>query len=306
MNRPCLSVIVLNFNGRAFLDPCLNSLLAQDYESFEILLVDNASTDGSAEYAAQKFPTVRVIVNERNLGFAAGNNVGIRAARGNFVFILNNDTETAPHALRELAQPLLDDARVGSTAPKLLQFERRDLIDAAGITVDRAGIAWHLQHGQRDDGEMNSRPVFGGSGAAVLYRKATLDAIGLFDEDYFAYYEDVDLAWRAQNAGWKCFYVPSAIVYHIHGASFKTHRRTAAQRLYLLGRNKWWTILKNYPMPQLILFFPWILVADFAAVMYSLVVRREWHSVRGRWAALGALPIVFEKRRKILPQSTLR
>lgn len=278
-----ISIVVLTFNNRALLDTCLSSLLAQDYTPLEILLVDNASTDGTVDYVAQKFPTVRVISNSANLGFAEGNNVGIRAAKGDFIFIVNPDTETAPGALRELVQPMLDDAQIGSTAPKLLEFNRRDMIDAAGITVDRAGIAWHLKHGHRDDGETKPRFVFGGSGAAVMYRKSMLDRIGLFDADYFAYYEDVDLAWRAQNAGSKCLYVPRAVVYHIHGASFKNF---SAWRLFLLGRNKWWTIIKNYPMPQIALFLPWIIAVDFVAVLYALLVRWEWSSLKGRIAAL--------------------
>lgn len=295
---PLVSSIVLCYNGQTFLDTCLGSLLAQE-PAPEVILVDNGSTDGSVEYAAAHFPSVRIIANGQNLGFAEGNNAGLRAARGEFLFVVNTDTETAPGALRTLVETAQGDPAAGAAAPCMLQFYARDRIDAAGLTVDRAGIGWNRHRGQRDRGEITPYEVFGVSAGAALYRKAMLDQVGFFDPNFFAYYEDVDLAWRARLAGWKSLYVPRAVVYHIHGASFK---HDSARRLYLLGRNKWWTILKNYPLPDLALYLPWIIAADVGAVLYALLVRRELHSLRGRMAALRGLGRVLAQRRVIQAQ----
>jgi GT2 family glycosyltransferase len=178
----------------------------------------------------------------------------------------------------------------------LLFHKRRDMINSAGIAVDRVGIAWDRYGGDLDRVETQPYDVFGPSGGAALYRRAMLDEVGLFDEDYFIYLEDVDLAWRGQAAGWRCAYVPKASVYHVHSA---TMQEGSPFKNYLLGRNKWWTIIKDYPAPQLLTYGPLILAYDLMAVVFGLVTRRDVYGLRGRLAALRSMPILYQKRRAL-------
>jgi GT2 family glycosyltransferase len=218
-----ISVVVLNWNGMTVLDRCLGSLEHQTYSSLEIIVVDNASTDGSAEWVRAKFPNVRLIVNERNLGFGGGNNIGIRAVSGRYIMMLNNDTRLDSQCIEELKRTIEKDERYGACASKILLEYEEDLIDAAGIVVCPDGLSigrGRLEKGDRYDEEVE---VFFASDCACLYRKEMLDDIGLYDEDFFAYAEDTDLGWRARLAGWKAYYVPEAIVYYHYSKKFGTY-----------------------------------------------------------------------------------
>jgi GT2 family glycosyltransferase len=291
-----VSIIIPNWNGLRHLQTCLSALLQQTYPSYHIVLVDNGSTDGSCQFVADNFPQVGLLRAERNLGFTGATNLGMRNTEGQYVAILNNDTEVEPAWLEELVQAIESGPRVGMAASKLLFHQRRDIINSAGIAVDRVGIAWDRYGGALDRVETQPYEVFGPSGGAALYRRAMLDEVGLFDEGYFIYLEDVDLAWRGQAAGWSCIYVPTARVYHVHSA---TTQEGSPFKNYLLGRNKWWTIIKDYPTPQLLAYGPLILAYDLMAVVYGLVTRRDVHGLRGRLAALRTLPMLYGKRRAL-------
>jgi GT2 family glycosyltransferase len=295
--NPKVSVVILNWNGLRYLDDCLPSLEAQTYPDFEVMLVDNGSTDGSVEWVAGHFPQVRVICNETNVGFAAGNNQAIRASQTEYVVTLNNDTRVEPGWLAALVAAAEADPTVGTCASKMLFADRPWLINSTGIDLDPVGIAWDRRGGEPDDGqETEPTEVFGPCAGAALYRRAMLDQIGLFDERFFAYMGDVDLAWRARLAGWRCLYIPQARVYHIHSG---TAREGSPFKNQLLGRNKIWVIAKNYPTARLILYLPLILLYDLAAVLYALVVRRDIGSLQGRLEGLRGLPDVWRQRRGI-------
>lgn len=287
-----ISVVIVNYNGARYLERCLASLARQTYRSFEIILVDNASTDGSAEGVADHYPEVQILRSTRNVGFAEGNNLGIRAARGNLIATLNTDTEVEPDYLEKLSEPMLM-AEVGTCAPLMLQMARREIVDAAGLRVDCFGFAWNIGAGQAAAPFDQTGEVFGACAGAALYRRALLDAIGLFDADYFAFYEDADLAWRAHNSGWKCVFVPEAKVYHVHGASFG---KISPQKLFWLARNRWWTLVKNYSMPGLILFMPLIVLADLTALVYATLAYRSLEPLRGRVAAWRTLGRAVSRR----------
>ncbi|MBN1954760.1 MAG: glycosyltransferase family 2 protein [Anaerolineae bacterium] len=292
---PQVTVIILNWNGQHFLAPCLDAVLAQTFRDFALIVVDNGSTDGSIEFMRDRYPQLQLIANERNLGFAAGNNQAIRASRSEFVVLLNNDTEVEPGWLAALVRAATDDERVGICASKMLFAHRRNVINSAGILVDRAGIAWDRQGGQIDNPqEREWEPVFGACAGAALYRRAMLDEIGLFDEDFFAYLEDADLAWRAQWAGWQARYVPQARVYHHHSG---TAREGSPFKNHLLGRNKIWMIAKNYPL--LPWYLPVIVSYDVAAVAYTLLRNRDASPLQGRLASLRGIPAMLRKRRMI-------
>lgn len=293
---PLVSVIIVNWNGRAHLERCLGALARQTLHAFETIVVDNGSSDGSVEMIRDGFPRVRAVALPRNVGFAAGNNAGILAGAAPFVATLNNDTEPHPEWLERLLEPALRDPTVGMVASKMVFAHRPGMINSAGIALDLAGIAWDRLGGEPDRGGDNVEEVFGPCAGAALYRRAMLDEIGLFDDEFFAYLEDVDLAWRARLAGWRCLYVPSAVVTHVHSA---TGVEGSPFKSYHLGRNKLWAIAKNYPAPQLYLALPLVVAYDLAATFYGVIRRRDLAALKGRIAGTLGLPRQWSKRRKV-------
>lgn len=280
-----VSVVIPTMRGRAWLPECIAALRAQTFRDFEIIVVDNASADGSREWLVGQ-PDVRVIRNEANVGFAAACNQGIRASDAPFVALLNDDTRAEPQWLEALVEGMSaahprQKKEIGSCASLMLFADRPGVVQSAGIAVDRAAIAWDRLRGCPADSAaaLCACEVFGASGGAALYRRAMLDEIGLFDERFFAYLEDVDLAWRAQRAGWRCVYVPRARVLHhasatsVAGSPFK-HR--------LLGRNKVWLAVKNARLRD----WPLIAFYDIAAVLYAGLTRGEWSHLAGRWVGI--------------------
>jgi GT2 family glycosyltransferase len=291
-SQPTVSVVIVNWNGRRWLEQCLPTLEAQTFRDFEILVVDNGSTDGSPAWLAEQWPGVRLLAQADNLGFAAGNNAGIRAGRGRYIATLNNDTRAGPDWLAALVQAA-EEPGVGMVASRIVQWQQPDRLDSAGIEVDWAGIAWNRGWGEPVDTAAASAYVFGPSAGAALYRRDLLTGIGLFDESFFAFYEDVDLAWRAQQAGWGCRYAPDALVYHWHSA---TAGKVPGQKLYLLARNRLWCVLKNYPLPGLLLALPVIGLTDVLSTAYQTIRNRSGAPIRGRWAALQGARLVWRRR----------
>ena len=295
--KSSVSVVIVNWNGREYLGQCLPSLLSQTLSPLEIILVDNGSKDGSVEWVRGAFPQVRLITNETNRGFAAANNQAFRSARGDYVATLNNDAWAEPNWLEELTRAMESDPHIGMCASKMLFADRPQIINSTGINLDWAGIAWDRRGGEVDTGqETEPVEVFGPCAGAALYRRAMLEELGGFDEDFFAYLEDVDLAWRARLAGWRCLYVPGAVVYHHHSA---TVGEGSYFKDYLLGRNKIWLVVKNYPMPYLLKYLPVILFYDLGTLPYTLLVRGHWGAIKGRWAALRGLRSVWRKRQVV-------
>jgi GT2 family glycosyltransferase len=290
-----VSVIVANWNGRHHLARCLPSLRAQTYRDLKVVVVDNGSTDGSVRWLAQEHPEIHVLRNPRNLGFAAANNQAIRATESPYLVTLNNDTQATTEWLAELVAAVESNAAVGMVASQMLLAHAPGVTDAAGIEVDWTGTAWQRRRGEPPDQTGDPMEVFGPCAGAALYRRTMLDEIGLFDEGFFAYYEDVDLAWRAQNAGWRCLYAPRARIYHAHSA---TGGQDPSRKRFLIGRNKVWTLIKNYPAVRLAVTWPLILGFELTAVLYSLLVERDTAAWRGRLAAWRELPRVWRQRRK--------
>jgi len=293
---PRITVVILNWNGRHLLPACLSALDLQTFRDFEVVVVDNGSHDGSPEWLAAQYPAVHLIRNSTNLGFATANNQGIRAAQAPLIMLLNNDANLEPDCLQVLAAAADRAEWAGMLACKILQHDAPDRMDSAGIEVDRAGVAWNRGWGEPATQHTQAREVFGPSAAAALYRRSMLDQIGLLDDDFFIYYEDVDLAWRAQWAGWRCLYVPAAVVHHIHSA---TTGRGSPFKNFLLGRNKWRAILKDYPFATLAIYVPLMMALDLGAALLS-----SWHSrnlgpLRGRVAVLRDVRKMWRQRRAV-------
>lgn len=295
MDQPTVAVIVVNWNGRAYLEKCLAALRVQTYRWFEIVLVDNASTDDSVAWVRSAFPEVTVIQLDHNAGFAAANNAGIRATRSDYVALINNDAYAEPEWLTKSIEVAEQHPAAGAVAAKLVFARDPTRINAGGLALDWAGFCWEWRGGELDDpAESEVVECFGPSGAAALYRRAMLDEIGLFDEDFFAYAEDADLNWRALRAGWQCLYAPAARVHHVTSATAGEGSRF---KNYLLGRNKVWLLVKNVPTGKYLAWWPVLIGYDAAAVIWGLIARRDTAALAGRLAALRGLRGMWRKRR---------
>jgi GT2 family glycosyltransferase len=295
-----VSVVIPTWNGRAMLDVALESLERQRLAPLEVIVVDNGSTDGTAEHLRERWPAVDVVALAENAGFAAAVNRGIERARGEYVALINNDIELHPDCLRELAAGLDRDLGAASAASKMLRFDERSVIDAAGDTLRWSGIALQRGQGERDAGQYD-RPqrVFSACAGAALYRRSAFASVGTFDEAFFAYLEDVDWGFRAQLAGHGCVYVPTAIAYHVGSATTRREGRPDPRFYGLPRRNDVWLVLKNYPASALLRYAPLVL-AQHAALAYVAIRdgMGRAHGAALRDAARG-LPRVLRQRRAI-------
>jgi GT2 family glycosyltransferase len=237
-------VVIVNRDGRRFLDACLEALAAQE-PAHEVVLVDNGSSDGSADHVRRRHPRVRVLEAGANLGFAAGNNLGIRSAGGRHLVLLNNDTRVRPGWLRALLDAADSDPRVGAVTAKLVFADRPGVIQNAGGLLLSDGSGADRGAGEVDRGQYERREeVFGACGASVLLRREMLEDVGLLDESFFMYYEDTDLSWRMRLRGWKVLYEPRAVVDHVHAGS---SREWSPLFTFHADRNRLFMVLKNAP-----------------------------------------------------------
>jgi GT2 family glycosyltransferase len=245
-SAPRVSAAVLNYNGRRLLEVILPSLAAQEYRDFEILVVEDCSSDDSLDYLRREWPDVRVVVNERNRGVTASLNVALGASHGEFVALLNNDIELDRRWLGELVAALDRHPEAASAAGKLLNYHRRELLDSAGDVFTRAAMAWGRGAGELDRGQYDTEEeIFAPTGGAGLYRASAFADVGPFDESFWAYLEDVDWGLRAQLAGYRSRYVPSAVGYHMGGATTQGQRNP---RFYVAQhRNALAVIVKDVP-----------------------------------------------------------
>ena len=293
--HPLVSIIIVNYNGKKFLSDCLISIFRQTYFPFEVIMVDNASHDDSIEYVRQNFPEVKVFTQSANRGFAGGTNAGIGQAKGEFILTLNNDTIVTLDFIDELAKPMVSDPLVGMCASKMIFSDGR--INSTAICISRSGAAWDRGMGEPDHGQYDvAEEVFGPCAGAALYRRTMLDEIGLFDEDFFLYMEDVDLAFRAQLSGWKCMYVPSARVIHVHGGTTEPGSDTS---VYYGNRNLLWYAVKNFPKRTLLIFIPWIIGRNIAIIPYYFFKGKGGAIIKAKVDSVKGLPRMIKKRQSI-------
>lgn len=250
--QPLLSVIIPNWNGRKFLEECIDSLKGQTFQDFETILVDNGSTDGSADFAEERYGEfLRVVRNKENLGFAGGNNVGIRMARGEYIVLLNNDTMVDPRWLEELVKAARFDPPIGMWASKAYSYYQRDRIEGVGELMYWDGLCRARGQYEQDHGQYNvMEEIFFPPGGAAMYRKSVFEGIGLFDEDFFVYADDSEIGIRARLAGWKCLLVPSAVIYHKDSG---TAGKYSPFKAFYVERNRLWLTVKYFPSPLLFL-----------------------------------------------------
>ena len=294
-----VSIVIPNWNGKHFLKDCLDSLVTQSYKNLEIIVVDNGSKDGSIEFLAENYPQVRVPRFEKNTGFSVAVNRGIRESFGEYIALINNDTVVDSLWVEELVKALDTHPEIGSVGCKMLAYDDRTLLDGVGDGYRRGGLPGRIGHREKDTGLFdNERYILGACGGAAVYRRSMFVDIGLFDEDYFAYLEDVDMGLRAQSAGYKCLYIPTAKIYHLGCGT--TGSGYSALVVRLSSQNNFNTLIKNIPRPLLIKFLPQIF---FWQAYYLAVVcvrgGRVLAWLEGFGRALLMLPKMLAKRQAI-------
>lgn len=259
MNKPLVSIIIVNWNGLSQMRECLESLSEISYKNYEVIISDNGSTDGSLQYLAKiknKFPKLIIVKNSKNLGYAEGNNVCYEKANGELILLLNNDTIVTPGFLNPLVNTLLSNKKIGGVQPKIFSYPKKEIIDSVGSYFINSGFLYHGGHNKEDKGmhSVNSE-IFTMKGACMLLKREVLEKVGgIFDSDYFAYFEETDLCHRIWIAGYRVIYVSKSEIYHKGGETAK--KLNSAFVLYNSYKNRYYTYLKNFEFITLVKIFP--------------------------------------------------
>lgn len=291
-----LSIIIVTWNGMRHLPECLEALMPQLPPGGEVVLVDNGSTDGVAAWTREQHPAVRVLPLRENLGFAGGVDAGLRAARGDLLLLLNDDAFVEPGCVDALLGVLARDSEIGAAGAVLTFAHQPELVASAGIRVRHDGVALDLWAARPvSDLPTAPMPIMGPSGGAALYRRSLLEDVGLPEPGFFAYLEDVDLAWRALLRGWRSVVVPQARARHVYSA---TGGQGSPLKRRLLARNRLRVLIRCLPAPLLVRNLPAILWYDLLASGYGLLARQP-EIAMGRWEALLELPSLLRQRRGI-------
>jgi GT2 family glycosyltransferase len=292
-----VTAIVLNYNGAELLDVVMPSLARQTYPGLTVMVVDNGSTDGSASRVRERWPQARLVEIRENVGVAKALNRGIEESDTELVALLNNDIELDPRWVEELVAALLQHPEAASVSGKLLRFDQRDVIDAAGDGMRWSSAVFNRGAGEPDRGQFERiEPVFSACAGAALYRRSAFDDVGLFDEDFFAYLEDIDWSLRAQLRGHESWYIPPAVAYHKRGATTggaRNHYRV------LQRRNQIWLVVKDYPLGAILRRAPGILLLNAGLALQDAREGGLGNTLRGWLAALAGLPRMLRKRRAV-------
>lgn len=292
-----IALIVVNYNSGELLDRCLAAVYGQMRLPDKVVVIDNASADGSLERAQAKWNGIEVQRMDRNLGFAAANNRGLDACAGcDWVALLNPDAFPEPGWLAALSRAAADLPGAGSFASCLVKDDDPSKLDGMGDAYHVSGLAWRTGHGEARPASDARREVFAACAAAAMYRHTALRAAGGFDESYFCYNEDVDLGFRLRLAGLACWYVPDAVVRHVGSAVTGVHSDFS---LFYGHRNLVWTYVKNMPAPLLLRFLWQHLLLNFVTVVVLSARHRSTALIRSKLSALKGLPRALHQRRSI-------
>ncbi|SBT03581.1 N-acetylglucosaminyl-diphospho-decaprenol L-rhamnosyltransferase [Candidatus Accumulibacter aalborgensis] len=293
------TVVVVNWNGGAFLERCLTALMAQTVNPHEIILLDNGSSDGSVEIV-RRFPSVRVMALDQNTGFARGNNLASDAAlqESEWIALINPDAFAEPRWLEALLAAAESHAGFDVFGSKLVNASNPSILDGAGDAYHASGLVWRVGHGTlAPTSSACEHEVFSPCAAAALYRRDALRKIGGFDEDYFCYVEDVDLGFRLRLAGYRCLYVPQSVAHHV--GSGTTGGQHSDFAVYHGHRNLVWTFVKNMPGFLLWLLLPLHVLLNLASIIWFASLGRGGVILRAKRDALLGLPKTWRKRQYI-------
>lgn len=316
-NHPLVSINLLTYNGRQYVENCLNSVLRQTYPHIEILVIDNASFDGTVKYLKQvrkETPNLRVIFNQQNIGFAAGHNQGIKESQGEFILCLNQDVVLDKDFVKKAVEILEKDGQVAAVQGKILRMPLTSkIIDITGLVILKNRRVIARAQGQTDQGQFEKiEEIFGADGAAPVYRRKALADVKIkeeyFDEDFFAYKEDVDLAWRMRLYGWQTIYQPAAIAWHWRGSGdsatrtpwgiIKERRKINQFSKYLSFKNQRLMQLKNDQSWLLLKHLPWFLPKEIASWFYVLLFERyTWRAIKDLFKQMSR---AWQKRKIIM------
>ncbi|MFW5748136.1 MAG: glycosyltransferase family 2 protein [Chloroflexota bacterium] len=304
-----VSIIIVNFNGAEDVIRCLGSLAQHDYDSYEVIVVDNASIDDSVSRIRAQFPDVKLIASQENLGFGGGNNRGAAEATGEFLAFINPDTTVEPDWLRPLVSALQEDPTAGIATTRLLMMAPPHPINAAGNYVHFTGFGYLRGWNQPADALMQRDEIFAISGAAFMMRRTLYEELGGFDLIFYpAYVEDIDLAWRVRLAGYRVIYVPESVVYHDYTLTFHTGKYS------MLERHRQQMLVKNYRWATLLVLLPGLLLAEVVTWGYALLsgpahLRAKFASYSWffkRWGAVMAARRRTQQMRRVPDRAILK
>jgi len=304
---PYVSILVLNYNGRRWLFSCLSSLLKTEYPQYEIILVDNASTDGSVEFVKKNFPRVKIIKFSQNLGYALAYNIAYKYAKGDILVFLNNDTMVSSNWLKEIIKFLSKVRTPIIVGPKICKMYNKRKLDSAGGVVNILGFTWSRGYlDDADDPKYNKiYEPFYVSGAALIIPKQLFEELGCFDASYFMYCEELDLCWRARLRGYKIIYFPRSIIYHYGSPSLKKY---SVRYYYLNTRNMIVTMIKCLERKNLIPMLTAYLFLSFL-LGFILTIKKRKNFVKAyieaiSWIIQNISNILF-KRKSIQAQRVI-
>jgi len=290
-----IDIVIPNWNGRDMLETCLSSLQAQSCQEFNVIVVDNGSIDGSVAFIRERFPAVQIIELEENVGFSGAVNRGIHGGRQAWVLLLNNDIEVEPTCIENLLRGVAAEPETKMFALKMISFHDRSRLDGAGDGVLRGGVGYRLGTMERDSPQYQlKQTVFGACAGAALYHRTLFEQIGSFDEDFFAYLEDVDFNMRAVRAGYSCSYLPDSVVYHVGSAT--SGSKINATTVRLTTRNNMFVISKNYTFSMLLRFFPAICIYQLFWLAFVVKKRQFSAYIKGLSESVSRIPYMSRKR----------
>ena len=302
---PLVSLVVINYNGLPYLEQCLKGVLAQSYPNVQLIVIDNASTDGSADMIADDFPNILLVRNRANFGFCRAFNQGVALSDGDFVLPLNPDVVMTRDFVTHLVVAAGQEERIGAVSGKLLRDED-GTIDSTGIVLTRSRRPRDRGQGEKDRGQYDkSTAIFAACGAAPLYTRHMLEDIAVggqyMDESFFAFYDDVDLGWRARLLGWRSVYAPQAVAYHprsgIDRLTHKPGNRLQLQIQIHALKNRYLMIVKNDSLVDFLRDLPFIVLGDVLRIAYIALFRPQL--LAAWWLFWSLLPHALEQRREI-------
>jgi len=311
MPEPLVSVIIVNHNGIEFVEPCVRSVLANNYRNFEVIFVDNASSDGSLELVKKTFRVesrLKIIENPSSLGPAVGRNVGARHSKGEYLAFLDNDTEVDKNWLLELVKVLEKDKTIGAAQAKLLKMGADNLYDCAGDYLGPLGFLIERSRGAEDKGQFDFiADILSAKSAASIIRKELFDKIGGFDADFYMYLEETDLSWRVWLAGYRVVFIPQAVVRHAFNTARKDFKRYYTKYIvrYYGCRNYITTLIKNLEFKNLLRILPFHIGCWFILSFFFILrggIFDGYYILKGIAWNISNIHVLINKRHKINKQ----
>lgn len=316
--KPLVSIVIINYNTKKYLETCIQSLLAQTWSEKEIIFLDNDSSDGSFEFVSGKYPRITAVKNSKNLGYATAGNQGIKLAKGKYVMTINPDIIFEQEYVEYCVQKMEQDSRIGAIGGKIYKYNyennhKTSFIDTVGIFCYRNRRFIDDGQGLEDKGQFDEeKEVFGVSGACPVYRRSALEEVKYkdeyFDENFFMYKEDIDISWRLRLAGWKCWYLPSAIANHGRGTGVLkrfTHLEVAKNRSRLNKNQKYFSF-RNQRLTQLKNELAGNFIKDFFPILWKeilirgYIIFREPYLIKACFDVIGKVPSTLKKRAHIM------